>query len=41
MLELETFNEVLETLRGIIDTQGKLNDETKKQQKQNLRELVE
>jgi hypothetical protein len=41
MLELETFNEVLETLRGIIDSQQKLNDETRRQQKQNLKELVE
>ena len=41
MLELETFNEVLDMLRAIITAQDKLNDETKAQQKQRLRELIE
>ncbi len=41
MLELETFNEVLETLRQIIDTQEQLNQETKQQQKKDLRDLIE
>jgi hypothetical protein len=41
MLELETFNEVLDTLRKIIDEQGEVNDETKREQKQNLRDLIE
>jgi hypothetical protein len=41
MLELETFNEVLDVLRGIIDDQEQVNDETKRQQRQNLRELIE
>jgi hypothetical protein len=41
MLELETFNEVLDTLRQIIDAQEKVNDETKQQQKRNLRNLIE
>ena len=41
MLELETFNEVLETLRQIIGAQEKINGETKGQQKQKLRDLAE
>jgi hypothetical protein len=41
MLELETFNEVLDMLRQIIDEQEKVNSETKEQQKAKLRELVE
>jgi hypothetical protein len=41
MLELETFNEVLETLRQIISAQEKVNGETKDQQKQKLRNLAE
>jgi len=41
MLELETFNEVLDTLRQIIDAQEKVNDETRQQQKQKLRDLIE
>ncbi|MEX0677500.1 MAG: hypothetical protein WD063_10525 [Pirellulales bacterium] len=41
MLELETFNEMLDTLRQIIDAQEKVNDQTKRQQKENLRDLIE
>jgi hypothetical protein len=41
MLELETFNEVLDTLRQIIEAQEKVNEETKGQQKKNLRDLIE
>jgi hypothetical protein len=41
MLELETFNEVLDMLRQIIGDQEKINAQTKDQQKQKLRELVE
>jgi hypothetical protein len=41
MLELETFNEVLETLRQIIGAQEKINGETKDQQKKKLRDLAE
>jgi len=41
MLELETFNEVLDMLRQIIDAQEKVNAETKQKQKQKLRDLIE
>jgi hypothetical protein len=41
MLELETFNEALDMLRQIIDSQQKVNDETKEQQKKDLRSLIE
>jgi len=41
MLELETFNEVLDMLRGIIKEQEKINADTKDQRKKNLRELLE
>ncbi len=41
MLELETFNEVLDALRQIIDAQEKLNGETKQKQRQKLRDLTE
>lgn len=41
MMELETFNEVLDTLRQIIEAQEKVSDETKRRQKQNLRDLIE
>lgn len=39
MLELETFNEVLDMLRQIIGSQEKINAETKQKQKQKLRDL--
>lgn len=41
MMEMETFNEVVDMLRGIIDTQENLNDETKQQRKQSVRSLLE
>ncbi len=41
MMELETFNEVLDMLRQIISAQEKVNAETKQKQKQKLRDLVE
>ena len=41
MLELETFNEVLDMLRQIISAQEKVSGETKQKQKQKLRDLVE
>jgi hypothetical protein len=41
MLELETFNEALEMLRKIIETQEEVNEETKQQQKKSLRSLIE
>jgi hypothetical protein len=41
MLELETFNEVLDVLRQIIDAQQAVNDETKREQRQNVRDLIE
>ena len=37
MLELETFNEVVEMLRDIISSQEKLNQETLKRQKEDLK----
>lgn len=41
MLELETFNEVLDMLRQIIDSQEKINEETKQKQKEKLKDLIE
>jgi hypothetical protein len=41
MLELETFNEVLDLLRGIISSQDKVNTLTKEKQKQKVRNLLE
>ncbi len=41
MLELETFNEVLDMLRQVIAAQEKVNAETKQKQKQKLRDLTE
>jgi hypothetical protein len=41
MLELETFNEVLDMLRQVISAQEKVNSETKQKQKQKLRDLTE
>jgi hypothetical protein len=38
---LETFNEVLDMLRQIIDAQEKINAETKQKQKRKIRDLVE
>jgi hypothetical protein len=37
MLELETFNEVVETLRQIIATQNKINEQTQQRQKDELK----
>jgi hypothetical protein len=37
MLELETFNEVVDMLRDIIASQEKLNQETVKRQKDDLK----
>ena len=41
MLELETFNEVLDLLRGIIDTQNEINRETKQKQKDKIKQLID
>ncbi|HEY1785934.1 MAG TPA: hypothetical protein VGG30_10310, partial [Pirellulales bacterium] len=41
MVELETFNEVLDILRGIIDSQEKMNERTKLKQREKLRNLIE
>jgi hypothetical protein len=41
MLELETYNEVLELLRGIINDQQEINRRTKERQKERLRSLFE
>ncbi len=40
MLELETFNEVVEQLRQIIANQGRLSDETLKRQKEELKQKL-
>ncbi len=41
MVELETFNEVLDLLRGIISSQETINERTKQKQKEKLRNLIE
>ena len=41
MLELETFNEVLDLLRGIIDSQDQIGRETKQKQKDKLKHLLD
>ncbi len=41
MLELETFNEALDLLRGVIAAQEKINEETKAEQKKKIRSLIE
>jgi hypothetical protein len=41
MMEMETFNEVVDMLRAIIATQENINDETKKQRRQAVRDLLE
>jgi len=41
MLELESYNEVLEQLKGIIETQEELHDRTQKLRRDKLRELLE
>ncbi|MEO2047472.1 MAG: hypothetical protein ABGX16_12980 [Pirellulales bacterium] len=41
MLELESYNEIVELLRGIIAEQERLNEETKSQQRTRLRSLLE
>jgi hypothetical protein len=41
MMEMETFNEVVDMLRSIIDAQLKLNDQTKAQRRQSVRRLLE
>jgi hypothetical protein len=41
MIELEDFNEAIDLLRSIIRSQEKVNDLTKKRQKQKLRDLLE
>ena len=41
MVELETFNEVLDILRGIIDSQEKIIIQTKQKQKEKLRNLLD
>lgn len=41
MLELESFNEVLDMLRSVIAAQEKLNEATKSQQKQKAKALLE
>lgn len=41
MLELESYNEVVGLLRGIIEDQGKLNERTKEQQTERIKDLFE
>jgi hypothetical protein len=41
MLELETYNEVVGLLRGIISDQDEISRQTKEQQKERLRNLFE
>lgn len=41
MLKLESFNEAVELLRGILESQEKLNEQTKSRQKQKLRDLIQ
>jgi hypothetical protein len=41
MLELESFNEALDLLRGIISSQEKINEQTRQRQKEKLRNLLE
>ena len=41
MLELETYNELLDIVRAIIDDQRTLIEETKKQQKKQVLELLQ
>ena len=41
MLELETYNEVVALLRGIITDQDEINRQTKERQKERLRNLFD
>jgi hypothetical protein len=41
MMELESFNEAIELLRGIMDSEKKLQEETRRRQKEKLRDLQE
>lgn len=41
MLELESYNELVELLRNIVDQQEQLNERTKQQQREKLRQLLE
>jgi hypothetical protein len=41
MLELESYNELVELLRGIVDDQQQLNEETKVQRRERLRSLLD
>jgi hypothetical protein len=41
MIELEDFNEAVELLREIVESQKQLQDQTKQRQKQKLRDLLE
>jgi hypothetical protein len=41
MMELESFNEVVDALRGLIRTQEEIRAETLRKQKQKAREALE
>ena len=40
MIELEDFNEAVDMLRGIIETQEQLREQTQQRHKQKIRELL-
>jgi hypothetical protein len=41
MLELESYNELVELLRGIVEEQEQLKGKTQEQQREKLRDLLE
>jgi hypothetical protein len=41
MLELESYNELVELLRGIVNDQQQIKEKTQQQQKEKLRGLIE
>jgi len=41
MLELESYNELVELLRGIVAEQKQLEEKTKQQRREKLRRLLE
>jgi hypothetical protein len=41
MLELESYNELVELLRGIVNDQQQLKEKTQQQQREKLRGLIE
>jgi hypothetical protein len=41
MMEMETFNEVVDMLRSIIESQERLNDQTRQARRKSVRDLLE